>query len=126
MIEFFEKLYKLTVKMPKTGWLPKFQHNPYKHKWPEICEKLLKQDNEFLEKFMFINLINSIDPESIYAISTWGIQRAVSLAAMQDIYDKLNVKLTVNDVVGESFYMGFPLPTDNDVELGKKLLEIKL
>lgn len=54
----------------------------------------------------------------------WRITRAVSLAHCFQIYDLLNVKMSLEDCRGETFYVGIPPVTEEELELGKKLLGV--
>jgi arginyl-tRNA synthetase len=59
--------------------------------------------------------------DALKSYAIWKIIRAISIAEMQDMYDILNVNLTVDDIRGESFYSGIPQPTEQDLELGRAI-----
>jgi len=46
---------------------------------------------------------------------SWRFDRAVSVAHMQRIYKRLNVRLTVGDIRGETWYAGIPEPTPDEI-----------
>jgi len=45
----------------------------------------------------------------------WRESRAKSCAHLMDMYKLLNIKLTLNDFVGETFYAGIPKVTNDEV-----------
>jgi len=45
----------------------------------------------------------------------WRKSRAKSCAQLMDMYNTLNVKLTLDDFIGETFYAGIPKVANNEV-----------
>ena len=94
---------------------------------PGLIQAFKRGDIKLVRKCFWASLIGSeMDASSLAAIVSWGIKRAASIAHCQDIYDMLNVKLTVRDIRRESFYAGFPSPDEQDLELGKLFNQIDL
>jgi hypothetical protein len=53
----------------------------------------------------------------------WNLDRCISTIYCLEIYRMLDVKLTLNDFRGESFYAGMPKATPEDIRKTKKYLQ---
>jgi len=53
----------------------------------------------------------------------WNLRRNISVLHQLEIYQLLNVNLTLKDYDPESFYAGMPKPTAKDIRIVKKLLD---
>jgi hypothetical protein len=136
--EFYHSAYKRDTeandakyKKWQSTWLSKFQRSKYAGNWPDVCDALLKalrngKENLVIECFWASQIASEFHPDKFPSVVVWGMKRACSVASAQEIYDLLNVKLTVKDIRGETFYAGFPTPEENDIELGKLLNQIDI
>ncbi len=52
----------------------------------------------------------------------WNLHRSISIYSCLNIYKMLNVTLTLEDTVGESFYAGIPPVSANDIRKAKRYL----
>jgi len=80
----------------------------------KIETKLLQLSNEDAEKFKSDNkdFFNGF-AWAYYA--DWKKQKAKSCAHLLDVYNMLNIKLGLQDFIGETFYAGIPLTTAEEV-----------
>mgnify|MGYP001570569092 CR=1 FL=1 len=148
ILEFYESNYKRDSEFKKNNSDSGYEE--WQNKQKAIFQNITKERSYFLAQWEYkikpglikaikdgrIQLVREcfwvsqigaeIDSASLPAIVSWGMKRAASIAHCQGIYDMLNVKLTVRDIRGESFYAGFPTPKENDVELGKLLNQIDM
>ena len=69
----------------------------------EKAEKFKSDNPEFFDSFAWVYYMD------------WKKQKAKSLAHCLDIYSMLNVKLGVDDCVGETFYAGIPMTTAEEI-----------
>lgn len=74
-------------------------------------------------KEMIISDVLNIDVH-LYGIKSecfpvWNFRRAISVIHQLEIYQRLNVNLTLNDYRGESFYAGIPSLTPDDIRIFK-------
>lgn len=53
----------------------------------------------------------------------WRFVRAISVAHIFDIYEMLNVKMSISDCRGETFYAGIPQVTKEEVDFVRTLPE---
>lgn len=51
----------------------------------------------------------------------WRLMRAISVAEMLQLYDRLNVNLPLSAIKGETFYAGVPVVTQEEIDLVHKL-----
>jgi arginyl-tRNA synthetase len=90
MIEFIEKTYKKASK--------RFNEDPeFRIKAAEMTLRLQKGDPEVLPLF--------------FAIRTAGV------ASAMEIYRRLNVNLSLEDIKGESFYSGIPTISEAEIKV---------
>ena len=140
MLELFESNHKAATAAKKASpeykaladaWLAGFQKNTNAHAWPAVAEKLLaacEAGNLGLVKdcFWASTMAAELDSTGVPAVVAWGMKRAVSLAHIHEMYDLLGVGLKVEDIDGESFYGGFPNPTEIDQALGIHLNKMEI
>ena len=69
----------------------------------EEAEKFKSDNKEFFDGFAWVYYMD------------WKKQKAKSCAHLLDVYSMLNVKLGIQDFVGETFYAGIPLTTAAEV-----------
>ena len=84
-IEAIEYLYKLAV---VCSWLDKEQLS-------DVMLKLQQKDPSY--------------------IALWKVLRAISVRDMMETYNQLNVEMPLSAIVGESFYAGMPLITQEEL-----------
>jgi len=140
MLELFESHHKADAAAKKADpeynayaskWLSGFQKNENGYVWPEFAKKLLaaceagKMDL-VKQCFWASNMNADLDPGGVPAVVAWGMKRAASISHIQGMYEYLNVKLTVGDIQGESFYGGYPNPTETDKKLGDYLNKMEI
>lgn len=140
ILDFFEKSHKQNTAAKKScpeyaawasKWMSSFQKNENAHHWPEVCEKLLlacQEGNiELVKECWWASLIAAeLAPDSLPAVVAWGMKRAASIDHIQDMYELLNVKLEIGDIKGETWYAGFPSPTQSDKLLGEYLNKMEI
>lgn len=66
-------------------------------------------------------LMNGIN-SSLYPL--WNLYRSISVLHCLEIYQMLNVTLTLEHTKGESFYAGIPQVSADDIKMAKKYLMV--
>ena len=140
VLDFYVSNYKQSTAVKKScpeykawssAWLSSFQKNTNAGHWPEVCEKLLLACQagkmELVKKCWWASMMGAeLAPDSLPAVVAWGMKRAASIEDMQNMYELMNVKLGIEDIRGESFYGGFPNPTESDKLLGEFLNKMEI
>lgn len=80
----------------------------------KIHAKLLQLSDEEAEQFKSDNK-DFFDGFAWVYYMDWKKQKAKSCAHLLDVYSMLNIKLGIQDFVGETFYAGIPLTTAEEV-----------
>lgn len=106
-----------------------FQNVKNRTRWPVMRDALIIAIKagkiDLIKECFWASLVTAeFNPGEFPAVVVWGMKNACSIAEDQILYERLNVKLSVGDIRGETFYAGFPNPTEADLELGQLLNEI--
>jgi len=86
----------------------------------------LKDTNPELHSRMVLQNQRDLMSRKMPHYGIWRIMRAISLVHCFDIYKLLNVKMELSDCVGETFYSGIPICTEEELEFARQFADIDI